>query len=87
MVMTPEQIAKETEGLTGEKSRRAIRKIYRNQDDSNLWPIRGRFNCTNRAIRKAQKFINESGEDLDGLEYALLIDSIMSEIVNNPRNW
>jgi hypothetical protein len=57
------------------------------QDESNLWPIRGRFNATKRAIKKAQWFMRETGEDLTGLEYSYLLDLIMSEIVNNEKNW
>jgi hypothetical protein len=87
MRKTAEQIAKETEHLTGKASRTAINKLYMNQDDSNLWPIRGRFNATKRAIARAQRFMADTGEDLDGLEYAGLLDEIMSQIVNNPSNW
>jgi len=41
------------------------------------------FNVTKRAIRRVQKFQSEYGQIIDGLEYALLLDQIISEIVNN----
>jgi hypothetical protein len=79
---TPEQIAKYTDDLNGVANIKAINKMFRDQDESNLWPISGKFNATNRAIKKAQWFCRETGESKYGLEYALLIDSILSEIVN-----
>jgi hypothetical protein len=86
--LTPEQIAKEAEGLNDPiTNRKEINRIFRSQDESHLWPIRNKFNCTNRAIKQAQKFMSETGEDLTGIEYSTLIDSILSEIVNNPKNW
>lgn len=84
---TAEQIAKYAGDLEGRANRSAINKMYMEQDESKLWPIRGRFNVTKRAIKKAQWFIRETGDDLTGLEYSYLIDSIMSEIVNNEKNW
>lgn len=33
---------------------RKINKKMRNKDDSNLWPILGRFNATERAIRRVK---------------------------------
>jgi hypothetical protein len=61
---------------------RAINKLYRLQDSSNLWPINGRFNATERAIRKARKFDCKVYD----LEYACLLDSLISSIVNDPKN-
>jgi hypothetical protein len=87
MPMTPFEIAKACEDLKGRANICEINRLFRKQDESHLWPIRGRFNVTNRAIKKAQKFCNEINEDLHGFEYADLLDSIMSEIVNNPKNW
>jgi hypothetical protein len=86
--LTPEQIAKEAESFTEPIANRIkINKLYCNQDESHLWPIRGKFFATHVAIERAQKFMNETGEYLTGIEYSLLIDSILSEIVNNPENW
>ena len=85
--LTADQIAKACEDLDGRENIKAINKMFREQDESNLWPIRGRFNLTERAIKKAQKFQRESGQVMYGLEYAYLLDEIMSEIVNNSNNW
>jgi hypothetical protein len=83
---TPEQIAKQTDHLSGLANTRAINKIFREQDDSHLWPIRGRFNVTERAIRKARQFQRDTGA-VYGLEYAYLLDSIIGQEVNNEGNW
>ena len=86
--MNPEEIAKAANDLTDPiKNRKAIDKLYLNQDDSDLWPIRGKFNCTKRAIKRAKYFMSQTNQDMMGLEYSYLIDSILSEIVNNPKNW
>ena len=77
-MFTPYEIAKLTDDLEGVNNIKAINKIFRKQDESHLWPISGRFNVTNRAIRKARKF-----DPCYGLEYCLLIDHIISEAVNH----
>lgn len=58
-------------------SNKTINKYFRIIDDSNLWPIKGKFNVTERAIRKVQKM------RLSGLEYCLALDSEISRIVNS----
>ena len=83
---TAEAIASRAEHKDGLANIRAINKDYRSQDDSNLWPIRGRFNVTERAIRKARQFQRDSGA-VYGLEYAYLLDHIISREVNDERNW
>ena len=83
---TPEQIAKYADDLEGVANIKAINKIFRDQDESNLWPISGKFNATERAIRKAREF-QRATDAVYGLEYAYLIDSIISKIVNNNKNW
>ena len=80
--LTPEQIAEYTDDLNGLANIRAINKLYREQDESYLWPINNRFNVTERAIRKARQFQRDAGA-VYGLEYSLLLDSIMSNIVNS----
>lgn len=88
MHKTVEEIAREAEGCTDPKfNRRKINHLFLMQDESHLWPIMGRFNVTKRAVNRAREFISESGQDLTGLEYASLLDSIMVEIVNNSVNW
>lgn len=80
--LTADQIAKATEDKDGPANIRAINKLYRAQDESNLYPIRGDFNVTERAIRKARLFTSQSGA-VYGLEYCYLLEGIMSNIVNS----
>lgn len=61
----------------------AINKIFRQYDESFLWPINGRFCATERAIKTAQKFNRETGSDMAGLEYCLFLESEISRIVNS----
>jgi len=80
--LTPEQIASECDHLEGIANIKAINALYRKQDESHLWPIMGRFNVTKSAIRKARQFQLNS-DVVYGLEYACLLDTIISEIVNH----
>lgn len=60
-------------------SRRQISAYFREHDDSHLWPVCGRFNATERAIRRTRrKGFGVHG----GLEYYLAIEFELSEIVN-----
>ncbi len=82
--LTPEQIADACDNLMDStKNRKAIDKLYHAQDESHLWPINNRFNATQRAINRTRKFMRDGEYDLAGLEYALAIDTALSEIVNN----
>ena len=65
-----------------EASKRAINKEFRKRDDSNLWPINGRFSATERAIRRLRRFQAESGLPIDGQEYVLALEAEISRIVN-----
>lgn len=80
--LTAEQIADLTEDKEGIANIRAINKLYRQQDESNLYPINGRFNATERAIRQAREFQRQTGA-IYGLEYCYLLDQLLSNIVNN----
>ena len=80
-ILNPEQIANNTDHLDGLANIRAINRLYRNQDESHLFPICGEFDCTERAIRQARIFQRANGA-VYGLEYAYLIDSLISKIVN-----
>ena len=82
MIYTAEQIARFNKHMNGRAERVGINRMYRGQDDSNLWPIRGRFNATNRAIRRVREFERESGVALAGLEYCYVLESALSDIVN-----
>lgn len=70
-----------------EMSIREINKFFRSIDQSHLWPVRNKFNATERAIRKVRKFRKESMFDYDGPAYAHLIENELGSIVNNEKNW
>ena len=74
--LTNEQIA--------DMSRREINAYFRKIDDSNLWPICGRFNATERAIRRVRKFKREYG-GLSNSEYYLSVEREITNIVNDPK--
>ena len=87
-ILTAEQIFAKAEAksttLLGQK--RIINKLYRAQDDSDKWPISGKFNVTDRAIRHAQKF-ERASDIMSPLEYALFLEQDTSTIVNDSKNW
>jgi hypothetical protein len=78
-ILTAEQIAKRTNDKEGIANIRAINKLYRMQDDSHLYPTNGRFNATERAIRRVRRI----GLAVYGLEYCYALETEMSNIVNN----
>jgi hypothetical protein len=82
-MLTPYQIAKNTNALTGRANTIAINRLYRAQDESHLYPIRNRFDATERAIKRARQIMADCGAPCEGLEYALTIDSALSLIVNS----
>ncbi len=64
----------------------ANRKM-RAADESHLWPISGKFNATERAIRRIRKAMAE-GLCFDHVEeYEGALDQEISEIVNDEDNW
>ena len=67
------------DSLKNEVSKKKINNFFRLKDDSNLYPIFGRFNATERAIRKVRRTF----PGLEGLEYYLTLESEISKIVNN----
>lgn len=81
--LTPEKIADLCKDLDGIKNRAAINKLYREQDESHLFPINGKFNATERAIRNVRRFMRDGGYDLQGYDYSLTIDRELSNIVNS----
>lgn len=84
MIPTAEQIADQTDNKEGLANIRAINRIYRSIDDSHLYPINGRFNATERAIRQARKLQAASGA-VYGLEYCYMIENLISKIVNDQQ--
>ena len=85
---TPEQIYQDAlkKSDTNLGLVRLINREFRRLDESNLWPISGKFNATERAIRQARKFMRDCGE-IDPLAYALTVEQSISTIVNDERNW
>ena len=69
-----------------EAGKRQINAYFRSIDDSRLWPICGRFNATERAIRRVRKFQAASGIPSEGQEYILALEAEISRIVNNQYN-
>ena len=53
-----------------------LNRLFREHDESDLWPICGRFNATDRAIRRL------CGRYTGGMEYAYALDAEISRIVN-----
>lgn len=62
-------------------SKREIRRIFRENDESAKWPVCGRFNVTERAIRRVARMEREGGR-LSSVEYAYALDRTISAIVN-----
>lgn len=62
---------------------REINAYFRSIDDSHLWPICGKFNATNRAIRRLQKYQREGMVINPGLEYYFALEREISNIVNS----
>ena len=80
-ILTAEQIASMS------KSKTDVNRHFLKQDDSDLWPISGRFNVTKRAINRIKR-LQAQGLIFDSLlSYALTIEQITSEIVNDENNW
>ncbi len=77
------------EYLTGEeiaamsRDRADVNWMFLDQDDSELWPICGKFNATKRAINRVRRLEREGLELDDLLAYALAIEQIISDIVNH----
>jgi hypothetical protein len=67
-------------------TRRSINKVLRAIDQSDLFPINGAFNVTERAFRSVNKLERANGT-LSDEEYILAVEEQCKEIVNNPKNW
>jgi hypothetical protein len=80
-----ENIAEKTKHLDGKNNREAINYVYRQMNESHLWPINNKFDVTERAIRKIRKQ-EQFTEKSYGLEYCLALENEISDIVNNENN-
>ena len=81
-MLSPEQIAKVADLYVGTFNRTVINRLFREQDESHLYPINGRFNATDAAIRRLQRLQRDGLVIEDGLEYSLALDAEISRIVN-----
>lgn len=81
-MLTPYQIAERAERYEGRAKIAEINRLFRRQDESHLWPINGRFDATERAIRRLRRLAREGACIEPGLEYALALDAELSAIVN-----
>ena len=63
---------------------RQINALFRKHDESHLWPICGRFNATERAIRHLRKIMRCNGET-GGFEYAYMLDEEIGFIINGEN--
>ena len=80
---TAEQIAALAEHLPPAQALRRINNFFRRQDESSLFPLRGVFNATERAIRRLRRQRAAGAEINIGLEYALALEAEISSIVNS----
>lgn len=60
---------------------RQINQLFRKHDESRKWPICGRFNATERAIRRLREVMRCNGTT-GGFEYAHMLDDEIGRIVN-----
>ena len=70
-----------------EMSIRQINAYFREHDESHLFPICGKFDVTERAIRKRRRLRHDGLCVSDGLEYYLTLENMIGEIVNDEKNW
>lgn len=64
----------------GARNTAAINRFFREQDESDLYPFCGRFNATERAIRKVRREFAECGIPCTGLQYAQAIDATLDRL-------
>ena len=76
-----------TDAIINEMSIREINRHFRNEDESDKWPIRGKFNVTERAIRKLREYRRQGMIINEGLEYYLALEAEIIDIVNDEKNW
>ena len=62
---------------------RQINRLFRQHDESHLWPICNHFNATDRAIRRLRRNVLPHMGQTGGIEYAAMLDAEISRIVNS----
>lgn len=68
-----------------EMSVRQINAYFRDIDDSHSWPVCGKFNVTERAIRKLRKLRHDGLCVEGGYEYYCALERMCCEIVSNIK--
>ena len=76
-----------TDAIINEMSIREINRHFRNEDESDKFPICGKFNVTERAIRKLREYRRQGMVINEGLEYYLALEDEIGRIVNDEKNW
>ena len=76
-----------TDAIINEMSIQEINRHFRNEDESDKFTICGKFNVTERAIRKLREYRRQGMEINEGLEYYLALEAEIGNIVNDERNW
>lgn len=76
--LSAEEIARLTDHAAGTRNHRLINAFYRAQDESDKYPINGKFNATERAIVN----IRHWGLPIYGLEYCYALEHETSRLVN-----
>ena len=76
-----------TDAIINEMSIREINRHFRNEDESDKWPICGKFNVTERAIRKLREYRRQGMVINEGLEYYVALEAEIGNIVNDERDW
>jgi hypothetical protein len=62
-----------------------VNRLFRQHDESSKWPILGRFNVTERAIRRVRHNILRHIGSPGGFEYACILDAEIEHIVNTNQ--
>lgn len=75
--MNLEKLARQAEKLNGKAHIAFINNAFRAEDESHKWPINGKFDATERAIRRLRRI----GYDMQGLEYCYALDAEITRIV------
>ena len=60
-----------------------INKLFRQYDESHLWPVCNEFDATQEAIDRLNSDILVHMGPTGGIEYAYMLDQEISQIVNS----
>lgn len=82
MALTAEQIAERCDRYNGTANIAAINRYYRRQDCSRGFPVMGKFDVTERAIRRLRVQRQGGSGPAPGIEYAVALDDEIGRIVN-----